>query len=460
MKGQLIHRTIWLISMLCLSASLGQAQTEGSKNEPGNRSVTNAGESGFFDLLARRRPARRQTFSFMSSERNASKRAPEFSFAPMAAGANQPVFGIGDVGRLTKWTAFTNGQSFIGNSTIFENNNGMVGIGTDSPTSKLTVVGLIETVNPGGGIKFPDGTIQTTAGVGSIFHDASLMGNGSQSMPVGVSVPLSLSGSSGGPILSVSNSNTIGILGQGNGAASGVVGLNGPGPWPACGNSGVCGSSSSKSGVVGASLDSFGVFGLSSNSSGVAGISLNGGLAGEFAGNVNISGTLSAAAKNFKIDHPLDPENKYLNHVSVESPDMKNIYDGNVTTNENGEAIVELPAYFEALNRDFRYQLTVIGTFAQAIVADEIKGNRFTIRTNAPNVKVSWQVTGIRQDQWAKKNRIQVEVEKSERERGWYLHPEAFDQPEERGIEWSRNPEMMRQLKQQLIQQKHKANNQ
>ena len=118
-----------------------------------------------------------------------------------------------------------------------------------------------------------------------------------------------------------------------------------------------------------------------------------GGLAGHFSGNVEVTGTISAPTKNFKIDHPLDPENKYLYHTSVESPDMMNIYNGNIITDENGEATVQLPEYFQALNRDFRYQLTVIGAFAQAIIADEITRNRFVIRTNDPNVKVSWQVT-------------------------------------------------------------------
>jgi hypothetical protein len=226
-----------------------------------------------------------------------------------------------------------------------------------------------------------------------------------------------------------------------------VFGNNG-GPFFPCPNSAVCGTANDTPGVAGLSVDGSGLFGRSGT-----------GLAGEFVGNVSVSGMLSKGGGSFKIDHPLDPENKYLYHSFVESSDMKNIYDGNVMTNENGEAIVELPAYFEALNRDFRYQLTVIGTFAQAIVADEVKGNRFTIRTNAPNVKVSWQVTGIRQDGWAKKNRIQVEVEKPERERGFYLHPEAFNQPEEHGIEWARHPELMRQVKQQRIEQKHKSNN-
>ena len=85
---------------------------------------------------------------------------------------------------------------------------------------------------------------------------------------------------------------------------------------------------------------------------------------------------------------------------------------------------------------DFRYQLTVIGTFAQAIVASEMKDNRFVIKTNAASVKVSWMVTGVRHDAYADKHRIKVEEVKAESERGYYLHPEVFNQPEEKSIEW------------------------
>jgi hypothetical protein len=96
-----------------------------------------------------------------------------------------------------------------------------------------------------------------------------------------------------------------------------------------------------------------------------------------------------------------------------------NIYNGNITTDAQGEAVVTLPDYFDALNRDFRYQLTVIGgTFAQAIVAEKIKGNRFKIKTDKPKVEISWQVTGIRKDKFAEENRIQVETEKPASERG------------------------------------------
>jgi hypothetical protein len=93
-----------------------------------------------------------------------------------------------------------------------------------------------------------------------------------------------------------------------------------------------------------------------------------------------------------------------------------------------------LPDYFEALNRDFRYQLTVIGTFAQAIVKEKVKNNRFVIQTSEPNVEVSWQVTGIRQDPFANQQRIPETVEKPAGERGYYLHPSAFGLPAERGI--------------------------
>jgi hypothetical protein len=88
-----------------------------------------------------------------------------------------------------------------------------------------------------------------------------------------------------------------------------------------------------------------------------------------------------------------------------------------------------------------------------AVVAEKIKGNRFRVKTNAPNVEVSWLVTGVRQDAYANKHRVPVEEEKTERERGFYLRPEVFDQPEERGIEWARHPEMMRQMKEQREKQ-------
>jgi hypothetical protein len=119
----------------------------------------------------------------------------------------------------------------------------------------------------------------------------------------------------------------------------------------------------------------------------------------------------------------------------VESPDMMNIYNGNVTLDTNGGAWVELPAWFESLNRDFRYQLTAIGAPGPNLyVAQEIAGNRFQIAGGQPGLKVSWQVTGIRRDAYAEANRIRVEEEKPPEEQGTYLHPEAFGKPETKGL--------------------------
>jgi hypothetical protein len=163
-------------------------------------------------------------------------------------------------------------------------------------------------------------------------------------------------------------------------------------------------------------------------------------------GNLAATGTIYGASKQFKIDHPLDPADKYLVHTDVESSEMMNIYTGNAVTDAQGDVQVELPDWFEALNNDFRYQLTVIGQFAQAIVSNKISNHRFSIKTDKPNVEVSWQVTGIRHDAWANAHRIPVEIEKSASERGRYLHPEVFGFGPERSVSYngSRYPRKLR----------------
>jgi hypothetical protein len=162
------------------------------------------------------------------------------------------------------------------------------------------------------------------------------------------------------------------------------------------------------------------------------------GLAGNFQGNVQVIGTLVKGGGSFKIDHPLDPENKFLYHSFVESPDMKNLYDGIVALDAKGEAVVQLPAWFTALNRDFRYQLTCVGGHAPVYVADEVRENRFRIAGGREGLKVSWQVTGTRQDAFANAHRIEVEVEKKPAERGLYLHPTEHGKPENLGVYWER----------------------
>jgi hypothetical protein len=149
----------------------------------------------------------------------------------------------------------------------------------------------------------------------------------------------------------------------------------------------------------------------------------------QIAGNLTVSGNIAKGGGTFKIDHPFAPTEKLLVHSFVESPDMLNIYSGNVQTDANGYATVELPDYFEAINTDFRYNLTCIGTFAQAIVKEEIRGNRFVIQTSQPNVKVSWMVQSVRNDPYAKANRIVPVQDKKGLERGRYIHPELYVQP-------------------------------
>ena len=168
--------------------------------------------------------------------------------------------------------------------------------------------------------------------------------------------------------------------------------------------------------------------------------------AGFFDGNVEVTGTISNDSGSFKIDDPLDPANKYLYHSFVESPDMMNIYNGNVTTDAQGDAVVALPEWFETLNRDFRYQLTVMGQFSQAIVSSKVANHQFSIKTDKPNVEVSWQVTGIRQDAWANAHRIPVEEMKSEKERGFYKHPELYNAPAEKSTMWARFPQVMKRM--------------
>ena len=152
-------------------------------------------------------------------------------------------------------------------------------------------------------------------------------------------------------------------------------------------------------------------------------------------GNVVLSGLVFAAAKDFKIDHPLDPANKYLYHASVESSEMMNIYTGTALLDASGSAIVSMPDWFEAVNGDFRYQLTAIGTPGPNLhVAQEISNHQFAIAGGQPGMKVSWQVTGVRHDAFAKTHPLQVVAQKSENERGYYIHPDLYGAPAEKSL--------------------------
>jgi hypothetical protein len=238
----------------------------------------------------------------------------------------------------------------------------------------------------------------------------------------------------------------------------GVAGISTPYSvvWPSGRQYGVFGYSYSDHGIYGRTNGDWsyhsGVYGEASqeHAHGVTGWNTGGGIgvygfsetgdAGYFAGPVEVTGYLYKTGGGFKIDHPLNPENQYLYHSFVESPDMKNVYDGVVTLDADGTAWVELPEWFEAVNKDFRYQRTPIGAPAPDLyIAREIEGNRFRIAGGQPGLKVSWQVTGIRHDAYAEAHPLAVEEAKPPEEQGTYLHPTEQGKPWTEGVDYQRS---------------------
>ncbi len=140
-------------------------------------------------------------------------------------------------------------------------------------------------------------------------------------------------------------------------------------------------------------------------------------------GDLEVSGSSNVqGAKNFKIDHPLDPYNKFLIHTAIESPEPINVYRGTTITDEDGKAVVSLPDYFETINIDVTYHLTVIGSFAQAIVGQKVHNNSFVIRTSEPGVEVSWQLMGRRNDKKMQEQPYRSVVEKVGDEKGRLMY--------------------------------------
>jgi hypothetical protein len=245
------------------------------------------------------------------------------------------------------------------------------------------------------------------------------------------------SGTTHGVYGSAGSPNGVGVEGynpqgygmKGLGALAGVQGTT-----PAEFGAGVEGSSAGSSGhgvvgfVTSDSGTAAGVYGSSAGSNSYAGY---------FEGNAAVTGTLSKGGGSFRIDHPLDPANRILQHSFVESPDMKNIYDGVVTADAAGTATVGLPSWFDALNRDVRYGLTALGSAMPDLhVSELLHDNEFAIAGARPGGQVSWQVTGIRRDAWAEANRIVVELDKTGSARGRYLHPREHGQPPSRGVDY------------------------
>jgi hypothetical protein len=173
--------------------------------------------------------------------------------------------------------------------------------------------------------------------------------------------------------------------------------------------------------------------------------------AGWFAGAIHAT-SATASIKAFLIDHPLDPENKYLEHSSVESDERMNLYRGTATTDAKGYATLRVPNWFTALNEDIQYQLTVIDeedsdSFTQAKVVQQLRGDAFKIRTSIGGAKVNWMITGRRHDPTSNHYPLQVEREKGPGERGKYLVPEAYGKDQSHAmVQGSRQPERDRKV--------------
>jgi hypothetical protein len=334
--------------------------------------------------------------------------------------------------------ANTGGGSGVYGASFSPTGYGVSGVGGNGVQGQATVSGGIA-----GGV-FTGYSAPVGSGLGGTPGAVAIGGNSDPNSDVVIPGP-GVSATGGNGVRGNDGVDAYGGNGSGqfHRGGNGISGQGGLGPGGGgLGVSGLGGSSPFGDGIggyfVGGSASTFG--------DGIDAFS-GSGYAGYFSGDVHVTGTLSASVKNFKIDHPLDPANKYLLHASVESSEMMNIYTGNVITDAQAEATVSLPEWFEVLNTDFRYQLTVVGQFAQAIVGREIENHQFQIKTSAPNVKVSWQITGVRQDAYAKAHPLVVEEEKDARLRGFYIHPELYGAPDEKQIEWARHPATMKDMK-------------
>ena len=389
------------------------------------------------------------------------------------------------------------GLQVFGGGTALANSPGQAGItstggaGTSAGGSGLVATGGVGT-NTGGAGVVSSGRSSLTGGAGGTFT-----GGGGFLHTAGDGVDAQGGALSGG---ANANSAGVGVVGRGGANTAGTGGGDGGdffGGNGASGGNGIVATAGDNasitgqdqgpaggsftggkgslggSGVIGIAFDthlggnatggSGGVFfGGNSFNSGAGGIGVlaTGGIqfvnnagvgqnyAGYFIEDVFVNGKLTKSAGSFKIDHPLDPANRYLYHSFVESPDMMNIYNGIVTLDFDGRAEVTLPAWFEALNRDFRYQVTAIGAPAPNLhISRKVQNLSFEIGGGSAGLEVSWQLTGIRHDAYAEANRIPVEEDKPAAERGFYLAPRALGQPEERSIGWARFPQIMQGLK-------------
>jgi len=305
---------------------------------------------------------------------------------------------------------FSTIEASTNSSTL--NNSAIIGIST---AASRGVVGQIANTGTGDvGVRGVN--LRTNGGIGAEgvgFNGLSGVANSNQGNAIfglNASTPVAPAfiGDILGASIAVGGLGGIGVLGQTqDGRHAGVIGQN-LNLGVIFNNIGVLGQSNTGVGVLGENLDAsfFGVF--SNGDFGASGI------------------------KAFMIDHPADPENKYLKHFSIESNEVLNVYRGTIILNNNGEANVTLPDYFDLINIDFSYHLTPIGAPAPGLfVKREVSDKSFEIAGGQAGQKVSWTLYAQRNDPYLQKYPHAKEVEpmKREGERGSYMRPELFGKP-------------------------------
>lgn len=346
---------------------------------------------------------------------------------PLAPDNKSGVWGQSDSGHGVA------GTSYSGNGVQAGSVTGIGAVGTSDTSTGVVGISAQETGvygrsdNVGGYGVHGENTARNGVGI-----------RGSAAGSLGVGVLGHNSGGAGVQGLSSDEAAVVGISDRSYGVEGASAGS---------GFSGVTGSALGGFGVVGYSADPnfAGVQGIAASGTGVEGASDNVGVmatnnvsaatawlgtrsnAGDFHGNVWVSGNLHKAGGGFRIDHPLDPSEQYLSHSFVESSERKNVYDGRVDLDGQGRATIVLPDWLSAVNQEFRYQLTAMHAASPNLhVSKELTDGRFEIAGGTPGSAVCWQLTGIRKDRWALANPMNVESPKSSEERGYYVNADVY----------------------------------
>ena len=112
-----------------------------------------------------------------------------------------------------------------------------------------------------------------------------------------------------------------------------------------------------------------------------------------------VTAILMSVVKYFRIDHPLDPQNKNLTHGCLEGPEHGVYYRGNGTL-VNGTATITLPTYYNALtmNNTYTVMLTSKGNTTFDLSYDSFNETAFIVYGSVQTGEFDWLVQATRGD--------------------------------------------------------------